>query len=79
VPMSYPDMASLERTAEMFKFRPPHEGESEHDFRNALADFVEVHPDSNVIGGMEIRTGKGWDQFTDAENLEMLLRGVSHK
>jgi len=38
MPMSFPDMRSLRATAEIWKFRPPEEGESEAEYRAALAE-----------------------------------------
>jgi len=40
MPMSFPDMDSLTRAAEVHKFRPPVELETEEEYRNALADHV---------------------------------------
>ena len=71
MPRNFPDMGSLERAAETWRFRPPHDGENERDYRAALADFV-LPQDS--VESMEIRTGHGWDQFTAEELMDLLLR-----
>lgn len=42
-------------------------------YRQALADFVRPH---DLVESQEIRTGKGWNRFTDAENIDMIRRGV---
>lgn len=65
MPMDFPDMQSLVRHAELWKFRKPHTGETEAQYREALADFVE---------SCEIRNKVGWDQFTDEQNKDMLRR-----
>jgi hypothetical protein len=71
MPMSFPDMKSLERAAENWKFRPREIHETEAEYRSALADFVQAN---DLVESMEIRTGKEWDKFNDQENKEMLLR-----
>lgn len=71
MPMSFPDMRSLERAADVHQFRPPNEGESEASYREALADHVKPR---DFIEAQEIRTGKGWDQWNQSENLDMLRR-----
>lgn len=71
MPMSFPDMNSLIEMGKALGFRAPHEGESERDYRNALADF-----DPDPIESQEIRTGKGWDQWNEAQNLAALLTAM---
>lgn len=71
MPRDFPDLKSLERAAEMWKFREIKEGESEEDFRNALADFV---ADKDLVESEEIRNKVGWDKFTDGQNRKMLQR-----
>lgn len=71
MPMNFPDMKSLINCAEVWKFRAPNEGESEQDYRTALADFVRPQ---DMIESQEIRTGKGWDKWNDNENRDMLSR-----
>ena len=73
MPMSFPDMASLKRAAEMWKFRKPNEDETEAEFREALADYVHSR---DMIEAMEIRTSKGWDQWDDGEKNESLRRAA---
>lgn len=72
MPMDFPDMASLKSCAEVHKFRQPNEGEAEADYRAALADHVKP---IDFIESQEIRTSKGWDQWNDAENKDMIRRG----
>lgn len=69
MPMDFPDMNSLRRAAECHKFREPTDGEGEMEYRSALADHVKP---IDLIESMEIRTGKGWNRFSDTENRMML-------
>ena len=71
MPMSFPDMASLRRAAEVWKFREPNEGETEAEYRAGLADFVIM---KDPVESMEIRTGKGWNEWNDPEKREALRR-----
>ncbi len=71
MPMSFPDMESLERAAEMWKFREINPGETEDDYREALADHVEPE---DFIESNEIRFKVGWDQWSDEQNRDMLRR-----
>ena len=73
MPMSFPDREAVEMAAVTWKFRAPDPHETDVQYRKALADFVQPMA---LIESMEIRTGKGWDDFTDAENKEMLLRSI---
>lgn len=71
MPQSFPDMQSLEYASQIHKFRKALEGETEAEYRTALADHVKVS--GHMLEAMEIRTGKGWDEFTDEENEQMLM------
>jgi hypothetical protein len=71
MPMSFPDMNSLKLAARVHRFRQSNEGESEKDYREALADHVLPR---DLIESQEIRTGHGWDNFTAEEQTDMLLR-----
>lgn len=73
MPMDFPDMKSLERAAECWKFRKPEEGETEEHYRAALADRVE--PD-DFIESQEIRNKVGWDKFSTDQNRGMLMRSA---
>ena len=64
-------MDSLKRIAEVHKFRQPNEGESERQYRVALADYVEP---IDFVESCEIRNKVGWDKFTDKQNTRMLER-----
>jgi len=71
MPMSFPDMKALQSAAEVWKFREPTEGETEAHYRAALADHVRPR---DLIESQEIRAGKGWDQWSESENKDMLKR-----
>jgi len=71
MPMDFPDMKSLEMAAEVHKFRQLNEGETEEQYREALADHVNK---IDFIEGEEIRNKVGWDRFTDKQNKAMLRR-----
>ena len=72
MPMNFPDFDSLKRMGEMLCFRKPNEGAREQEDRNALADF-----DPDPIESQEIRTGKGWDKWNEAENLVALITAIN--
>ena len=74
MPMSFPDREAVEMAAVTWKFRGLDPRETDDQYRTALADHVQSR--GAIIESMEIRTGKGWDEFTDAENEEMLLRNL---
>lgn len=69
--MDFPDMNSLLRAAQIWKFRQPVENETEEEFRSALADHVQPN---DLVESMEIRTKKGWDKFSDEDNCNMIRR-----
>lgn len=73
MPMDFPDMQSLEMAAEVWEFRKPNEGETEAQYRNALADHVQP---KDLVESMEIRTSKGWDQFSELQNIDMIRRSA---
>lgn len=74
MPMDFPDMKSLEFAAKCHKFRKPNEGETEPEYRNALANHVEP---IDLIESMEIRSSVGWDKFSEQDNLNMLARSFA--
>lgn len=71
MPMDFPDMNSLKYAAKTHKFRIPHKGETESQFRIALADHVEK---LDYIESLEIRNKVGWDRFNKAQNDDMITR-----
>lgn len=75
MPMNFPDMKALIRHAEITKFRKPNEGESEADYRTALADYVQP---MDFIESQEIRNKVGWDKFSDQQNRTMVLEAFLH-
>ena len=48
--------------------------EAEADYRNALADHVQPR---DYIESLEIRNKVGWDKFSPAQNMDMLIRKLS--
>ena len=76
MPMDFPDMRSLKRAAELWKFRQPVEGESEDAYRTALAAHVES---KDYIESMEIRNKVGWDRFSPKQNEDMVTRLLKRK
>lgn len=56
--MSFPDLDSLKRRAAQRNFRQPQENETETEYRNAFADFMQ---DVDRVESGEIRLGVGWD------------------
>lgn len=73
MPMDFPDMDSLKRAAEVWKFRAPAESETELQYRQALADFVAPH---DSIEAEEIRNGKGWNKWSDGDFAALLGRAA---
>ena len=71
MPMDFPDMDSLKNHAEILKFRKPNDGETEQQYRTALADFVEP---MDFVESMEIRNKVGWDKFSPEQEKDMLRR-----
>jgi hypothetical protein len=71
MPMDFPDMHSLKNCAKVHGFRRPNKGESESDYRTALADHVQPR---DLIESMEIRNKVGWDQFTPEQERDLLKR-----
>lgn len=71
MPMDFPDLKSLERAARVHNFRPKENSETVDKYRSALANWVTTR---DLIESHEIRTGKGWDQWTDEENRDLLKR-----
>lgn len=71
MPMDFPTFDSLKTHAEMIGFREPFNGESEVQFRKALADHVEP---IDFIESQEIRNKIGWDKFSDQQNQNMIHR-----
>lgn len=71
MPIDFPDLESIIRRAEMWKFRKMDEGESEAEYRIALADFVS---DKDFIESEEIRNKVGWDKWNVKQNNRALLQ-----
>ena len=74
MPMDFPDMKSLIFCAEVHEFRKPEKKETEEEFREALANYVEFR---DFIEAQEIRNKVGWDKFSNKQNSDMLSRNLS--
>jgi len=59
--MDFPDMNSLIRCAECWKFRKPAKDETEEQYRVALADHVQPR---DFVESLEIHNKVGWDRFS---------------
>lgn len=70
MPMNFPDMRSLERAAEVHKFREPLPDESETHSRQALHDHVLP---IDRVESFEILFGIGWDKWTDTQRLQSMF------
>jgi len=71
MPMDFPDLKSLIYCAKVHKFRKINDGESEDDYRNALADHVAPR---DFIESEEIRNKVGWDQWTDGQSEDIIKK-----
>ena len=71
MPMDFPDMKSLEMAASVHKFRKPNKGETEIQYRLALAKHVQPR---DFIESEEIRNGVGWDKWDNGQKGAMLGR-----
>lgn len=73
--MDFPDMKSITRAAELWKFRSIKEGETEDEYRTALADHVQPR---DLVESMEIRAKVGWDKFTEIQNHDLVRRAADN-
>ena len=71
MPMDFPDLRSLKFTAKIHKFRPILNGETEEQYREALANHV---MNIDRVESAEIRYSIGWDKWTDQQKKEELNR-----
>ena len=78
MPMNFPDLASLRASFDRPKALPYREGESEADYRERCAVWSEERWHDHVQA-QEIRTGKGWDQWKEADALGLLVRELSRR
>ena len=76
MPMSFPTITHVKRAAKMHNFREMLPDESEGEYRAAVADHVQA---IDSIEGHEIRTGKGWDKWSDVEIRDMLRRNMARR
>lgn len=76
MPMNFPDMSSLVEIATIYGFRTPKEGETEDEYRVAVADCVQPH---DLVESCEIRNKVGWNKFSEEQKMDMLLRSSMSK
>lgn len=75
--MDFPDLRSLKNAAQVHKFRDINDGESEDDYRNALADHVQPR---DFVESCEIRNKVGWNKFSESQNQDLVRRSFQrHK
>ena len=70
MPMNFIDMDSLIRAGKVHKFRPPNLGESEVEYRLALARHVRP---IDRIESFEIEFGIGWNKWNEKQKMLSLF------
>jgi len=78
MPMDFPDFESLKRCGAMCRFREPSSIEPEADYRGQLAMHIETKYKDHVMAN-EIRTGKGWDKWSNADSLGLFAMCLGRK
>jgi len=73
MPMSFPDLKSLERRAEQRGFRWNLKDESEEEYREAFADFM-LNVDR--VESAEIRSKVGWDVLQEDPATLLKMMGI---
>jgi hypothetical protein len=71
MPINVPDHDAVVREAQKHKFREPLIDESDDQYRTALADHVFK---IDKVAGHEIRTGRGWDEWTASDRSDFIAR-----
>jgi len=69
MPMDFHDHESVVRRAEQRGFRPPHEGETEAEYRAAFAKWL-LPRDS--VESTEVSTGVPWDEMNEQQRIQLL-------
>mgnify|MGYP001586779996 CR=1 FL=1 len=73
MPMDFPDLAALRRSFDLPAALPYKEGETEAEYRERCAVWSEQKWNDH-IQAHEIRTGKGWDQWNQTQQTELLKK-----
>jgi hypothetical protein len=73
MPMDFEDMDALKRSFDSPDRLPLKNGESEADYRERCAVYMETVW-QDTIEAHEIRTGKGWDKWGRADQTDLLRR-----
>ena len=71
MPINVPDHDAVVREAKKHGYREPSDNESEEHYRTALADHVSRR---DKVAGHEIRTGRGWDEWTASDKSDFNAR-----
>jgi hypothetical protein len=74
MPINFPDFESIIKRGRMWKFRAPFDLETEREYREALADFVQSR---DLVESYEIRSGVGWDRWDAEQERDMVTRAFS--
>ncbi len=67
MPMTFDSFESVQPLAKYLKLREPLPNESLEDYRNFVADH-----DPDKVEAMELRSGRGWDKFTEKDKRDLL-------
>ena len=73
MPMNFPDLKALRDAFDHPKMLPYREGESEPEYRERCAVWS-VERWGDHVQAQEIRSGKGWDRWSDDEAAQLLRR-----
>ena len=73
MPMSFPDLNALRNAFDHQRMLPYRKGETEDAYRERCAVWSEEKCNDH-IQAQEIRSGKGWDQWGESENIGLLMR-----
>ncbi len=71
MPINVPSHETVLREARKHRYREPRPGESEEDYRTSLAEHVF---NIDKVAGHEIRTGRGWDEWTASDRADFIAR-----
>ncbi len=75
MPMSFPDLKTLRVRYDRENSVPYKDGETEADYREQCAVYMETVWKDHVEAH-EVRTGKGWDQWNQVQQTDLLKRKI---
>lgn len=76
MPMDFPDFTSIKNRAKQRRFREPEENETEEDYRQSFAKFMDS---VDMIEANEIRNKVGWNKWTDNQKMVSFLDTIMVK